>query len=263
MKKIAILLALAAIFSGLVESSRAALIYGSGEGSNPSPGGLRDANWEIVAVPTGFTPPSGQSTPYAAYSMGLIPWNWGYAGERQWGISGAWNNAAQAGFTNNGGTAYWIAPNPGGESLTGGGGYNWIARQTFSVATEGTYSFTFYGLSDDYMSFYINGSVDSSNGTFPTITGGTQIGGSINSYNFPAQSLTGDVYLAAGTHSAYMVLSDISGFTGALIGRSSFEPASAVPEPGQVAASLLLLAGIGGYVAMKRRRAVKPAKATC
>jgi hypothetical protein len=33
----------------------------------------------------------------------------------------------------------------------------------------------------------------------------------------------------------------------------------AVPEPGQVAASLLLLAGIGGYVAMKRRRAVKTA----
>jgi len=32
---------------------------------------------------------------------------------------------------------------------------------------------------------------------------------------------------------------------------------AAVPEPGQVAASLLLLAGIGGYVAMKRRWAAK------
>jgi len=32
-----------------------------------------------------------------------------------------------------------------------------------------------------------------------------------------------------------------------------------VPEPGQIAASLVLLAGIGGYVAMKRRRAVKQA----
>jgi hypothetical protein len=36
---------------------------------------------------------------------------------------------------------------------------------------------------------------------------------------------------------------------------------SAVPEPGQVAASLLLLAGIGGYVWMKRRKAAKPAAA--
>jgi hypothetical protein len=34
--------------------------------------------------------------------------------------------------------------------------------------------------------------------------------------------------------------------------------AAAVPEPGQVAASILLLAGIGGYVWLKRR---KPAKA--
>jgi hypothetical protein len=32
---------------------------------------------------------------------------------------------------------------------------------------------------------------------------------------------------------------------------------SAVPEPGQVAASLLLLAGIGGYVWLKRRKAAK------
>jgi len=34
-----------------------------------------------------------------------------------------------------------------------------------------------------------------------------------------------------------------------------------VPEPGQVAASLLLLAGIGGYVFVKRRRVAKPALA--
>jgi hypothetical protein len=36
---------------------------------------------------------------------------------------------------------------------------------------------------------------------------------------------------------------------------------AAVPEPGQVAASLLLLAGIGGYVFIKRRKAAKPAVA--
>jgi hypothetical protein len=39
-------------------------------------------------------------------------------------------------------------------------------------------------------------------------------------------------------------------------------PSSAVPEPGQVAASLLLLGGIGGYVFLKRRKAAKPAVAT-
>lgn len=36
---------------------------------------------------------------------------------------------------------------------------------------------------------------------------------------------------------------------------------AAVPEPGQVAASLLLLGGIGGYVFIKRRKAAKPAVA--
>lgn len=36
---------------------------------------------------------------------------------------------------------------------------------------------------------------------------------------------------------------------------------AAVPEPGQVAASLLLLTGIGGYIFLKRRKAAKPAVA--
>jgi LPXTG-motif cell wall-anchored protein len=37
---------------------------------------------------------------------------------------------------------------------------------------------------------------------------------------------------------------------------------STVPEPGQVAASLLLLGGIGGYVFWKRRKAAKVAVAS-
>jgi hypothetical protein len=36
---------------------------------------------------------------------------------------------------------------------------------------------------------------------------------------------------------------------------------AAVPEPGQIAASLLLLAGIGSYAWLKRRKAAKPASA--
>jgi hypothetical protein len=52
---------------------------------------------------------------------------------------------------------------------------------------------------------------------------------------------------------------DISAINGASSGGGG-GPA-AVPEPGQVAASLLLLAGIGGYVFVKRRKAVKTAPA--
>jgi hypothetical protein len=36
---------------------------------------------------------------------------------------------------------------------------------------------------------------------------------------------------------------------------------SPVPEPGQIAASLLLLAGIGGYAFLKRRKTGNPAAA--
>jgi hypothetical protein len=40
-----------------------------------------------------------------------------------------------------------------------------------------------------------------------------------------------------------------------------FSYTAAVPEPGQVAASLLLIGGIGGYVFLKRRNAAKPKSA--
>jgi hypothetical protein len=63
--------------------------------------------------------------------------------------------------------------------------------------------------------------------------------------------------------------SEISGiYNAGIAGQSvttlgyAFEPYVApatVPEPGQVAASLLLLGGIGGYVFVKRRKAAKPA----
>jgi len=60
-----------------------------------------------------------------------------------------------------------------------------------------------------------------------------------------------------------------SGFSGQIVGPallpgqigvSGGADSAAVPEPGQVA-SLLLLAGIGGYVFVKRRKAAKTAPA--
>ena len=52
------------------------------------------------------------------------------------------------------------------------------------------------------------------------------------------------------------------GYIGVTAAASSGPDPSPVPEPGQVAASLLLLAGIGGYGFLKRRKAAKPAVAT-
>jgi hypothetical protein len=61
-----------------------------------------------------------------------------------------------------------------------------------------------------------------------------------------------------------------SGFSGQIVapallpgqtGGPGVPDSAAVPEPGQVAAPLLLLAGIGGYVFIKRRKTAKPALA--
>jgi hypothetical protein len=45
------------------------------------------------------------------------------------------------------------------------------------------------------------------------------------------------------------------------VGITASAISAAVPEPGQVAASLLLLSGIGGYIFLKRRKAAKLAVA--
>jgi hypothetical protein len=50
-------------------------------------------------------------------------------------------------------------------------------------------------------------------------------------------------------------------FDNVTISPNYYDPTASVPEPGQVAASLLLLAGIGGYVWLKRRKTGKPAVA--
>lgn len=70
-------------------------IFGSGLGSSP---GGRDSNWKVVAVPSTFTPPSGQTVPYSAY----IPTNTVSL------FTGG--GSPQTGLVYLGGTNYWIAP---------------------------------------------------------------------------------------------------------------------------------------------------------
>jgi len=72
-------------------------------------------------------------------------------------------------------------------------------------------------------------------------------------------NLIGDVRFGEGV---YQAGGGITQLFAQSFATSYFTPsASAVPEPGQVAASLLLLGGIGGYVFLKRRKAAKPALA--
>jgi autotransporter-associated beta strand protein len=196
------------------------VIFGTGAGANPASGTARDANWSLVAVPSTWTPPT--SLPYSAYVVQSVPSIF---------VGGTNSSGVQNGYTTSGTTVYWIAPQPTTAQLVGTT-YNWIVAQEFNVVRDGVYSFTFGGAGDDRISFYIDGAVNTTNSVLPVISGGTQIGTTWSSLT-TIGTLTGSASLTAGTHTAYMVLEDIGGNTGAIITPGSFTPpAGTIVEAG-------------------------------
>ena len=229
--------------------ANAGIIYGTGQGLGPN---QRDSNWKVLASYPAFTPPSGQSYPYDSYIYGVVPTNWN--GNGGWGQN-------QIGYTNADGTFYWIGPQAAADSsLPFPNEYGYIIGQSFTATQAGTYDFSFAANGDNLFSFFINGSISNEVPLKPTITGGTQIGGTSGDFQ-NIKILTGSAYLNAGTNWAYAVIDERGFSTGVLVAQSTFSAAAAVPEPGQVAASLLLLAGIVAYVWTKRRKAAKSASA--
>lgn len=202
------------------------IIYGTGQaesGTQAVPG--RDAHWQVVAAPTQFTPPDGQTYPYAAYVVQTAEGVWlGGGGNPQTGIT---FGTGQDAVTN-----YWISPAPTVGSIATGN-YNWIVAQTFNVQQAGTYSFNFAGTGDNAISFFINGSVTGSGTNLPTISGGTQIGGQHNNFG-TLGTFTGSAVMQAGVNTAYMVLYDFGGSTGAIIQQSSFEYSGPAPAPAPI-----------------------------
>ena len=240
MTKTKLLLAIAAALA-IAPLSKADIIYGSGQGVSPIGNYTIDPHWTVVALPVSYTI---STAPYAAYNPATS------------NIPGVF--ASPNGYNAGGGvTNYWLSPNTTSASMQGGN-YNWIVAQNFTITQAGVYNFNFQGAGDNAISFYINGSITGTNTELPTITGGTQIGSTWNSFS-TIGTFTGSAFMNAGTNTAYMVLNDFGGNTAALITQSTFS--AAVPEPGQVAASLLLLGGIGGYVFLKCRNAAKVASA--
>jgi hypothetical protein len=179
--------------------------------------GSRDSHWTIAALPSGFTPPDSQTTPYAAY----VPTN----------VDGAFLGGGnpQTGYSYGGDTIYWIAPQNSTNSLVGGT-YNWIAQQQFTVPTTGFYRFDFPGAGDNELEFYIGGAINTTDPLRPTITGGQQIGNRAGTFT-AISTFTGGAQLSAGTYTASMVLWDYGGSTGAMIGTSTFGPAVAYWAP--------------------------------
>lgn len=185
-------------------SNGASQIYGSAYGTTSTGPGL-DQNWDVVALPQTFLASSnytnlGVTLPYPAKVI--------YSG-----LPGIFVNGN--GFVEGDNTYYWIAPYPAGTSLQDGS-YNWIVRQEFQVTETGTYDFNFTGAGDNDISFFIDGTIDTSSAELPTITGGTQIGATHNTFT-SIGTMTGSVALTPGTHYAYMVMQDYGGLTCALI----------------------------------------------
>jgi hypothetical protein len=218
------------------------IIYGSGENADLSVTFQRDSHWNIVAIPANNNIGS-PSTPYQAYVPKAV-----YGGWVNGGTSGP--GGSQPGLTYDGNTYYWITPSSTTDSIVSpiGEQYNWIAAQTFTITSAGNYEFNFFGAGDDEMRFYINGTIDTTDLQKPTITGGTQIGG-VGTYWYVNQ-YTGTAFMTAGTHTAYMLLYNAGGDTGALIGQSTF---AAVPEPSTYCMALAGLA-CGGYSMLRRRK---------
>lgn len=225
------------------QSSAADIIYGSGEGTDPSTGVKRDSYWTIAAVPVSFTPP--ETIGYAAFVQQYIGTNW--YGSTNTGFPLSLYN----GFSNSGTTNYWIAAQDSVNQLAGSGvyNYNWIAAQSFTITTAGIYEFNFQGTADNFMSFFIDGTISNTNTDTPIITGGTQIGPRHGDFETIA-TFTGSMFLAAGQHTAYMVLEDAGFLTGALIGQSTFQ---AVPEPSTYALGAIASV-VTGVIARRRRK---------
>ena len=100
------------------------------------------------------------------------------------------------------------------------------------------------------MDFFIDGAVSYIDSAHPTITGGTKIGLTAGTF-LSITEFTGSATLSAGQHTAYMVLLDYGGETGALIGPSTFgQDPNTVPEPSTYALLCISL-GVVGFVRKK------------
>ncbi len=273
-------------YDSSVTPARADIIFATGWGKTPG-AGVQDDYWQVVAAPSssvsGAVPDAlPAAPPYYAYVPSTVSPSW----------LGGSSNAGD------GNGARWISiyDNSNKSAFPFGNWqpYSFVLAQSFTITADDLYEFNFFGAGDDYMAFFINGTVqnvaptasnpadqawyDARIDNFPTIVGGTQImsglpampgiggwgapfgnspsydgiSGTTGNGNFGnLVQFTGNVYLTAGTHTAYAVVYDTGGEAGALVGTSTFGPPSAVPEPGTWAAAVLL---IGGAACLRWRK---------
>lgn len=194
-------------------------VFGTGENLSF---GDRDSRWKVVAGPTGFATPDGQSFPYDSYVVQ--------------GASGT--------LTINGTTFNPISLNQDQDpqAITG----NWIFAQTFTIPAPGVYSFDFLASADNGLTLFVNGSIDPSNEFFPTIVSGGQLGEAPSFDTF--YSIAGNANLPSGENTLYAVLYDFGGTTSFTIANNT--NTTEVPGPLPI---LGAAAAFGASRRLKRR----------
>jgi hypothetical protein len=207
-------------------------VFGTGENLSL---GDRDNRWKVVAGPTGFMPPDGQSFPYASYVVA---------------------DAVPA-LTINGTTFNPISLNQDSDpqAITG----NWIFAQTFTIADPGAYSFDFLDSADNGLTLFANGSIDFTDEFFPTISGGNQLGEAPGFDTF--YSIAGNANLPSGENTLYAVLFDFGVTTSFTIANNT--NTTEVPGPLPIFGAA---AAFGASRRLKRRirlaRSVAPEQST-
>lgn len=256
----AVIMAIAAAAWLAAGSARAEVItgaiIGSGINADLSTAFQRDSNWKIVAVPDGFTPPDSQALGYNAY----VPRTVNAVGPTGWLGGNTGVNGSQGGYSVSGTSYYWISPNTTVNAIviaSATNPYNWIAAQTFTVPRDDLYFLNFPSAVDNRLGFFVNGSIDATNPRQPVIVGGFQIGTTSTAtgqFRQITDNFGGPVFLATGTtHTAYMVLTDLGGDTGVLIGPSVFSTVP-VPEPSACVMAATVAAGLARLVRRRRPR---------
>jgi hypothetical protein len=146
----------------------------------------------------------------------------------------------------------------GASGMTGlAGATGWEFASTAGMATPKNFAFNTLIDSNSNYNDYLNGEsfFVMSGATSPDFNSGSYMGFRTGSSNYgwfevTWSSAANQFQIHSGALESVANTPILAGDTGG---------SASVPEPGQVAASLLLLSGIGGYVFLKRRKAAKPA----
>lgn len=196
----------------------ALIIYGTGQGQTYS-SGATDSRWRVVATPNGFS----KTPPYDSFL---------YTGD-----------GCDAPLKVDSIIFNCISINESGDS-EGSTPRNWIVQQDLVIADDGDYSIDLRGSSDNGLTLFLGGSIDSNDPNLPTITGGTQIGAPVPGFG-SLSPLTKTVNLQKGTYPLFAVLYDYGSPTSFLI---------VPPSPTEVPGPLPILGAAAAFGSSRRFR---------